>query len=1037
MTDRKETNDQIVKKLGKMSQRGSELETTEAQLLGTEKLLELAPVMFLALNLEGEVTVINKTGETLLGLPRDQIVGKKWIDNFLPERDRDRVKALFFKVLAGETTVTQVFENPVLTGNGEERLIAWNNTVLKSETGEAVGTLSSGVDITEQRRAEEEMLKEKNFSTLILDSLPGTFYLFDSQGKIISWNSFLERASGYSSEEIRTMHVLDFFPDDEKPKLQQAVEEVFTKGETYVEAEWKTRSGKRIPYYFSARRIYSNGRPYLIGVGIDITERKRVERALEESEKKYRNIFENALEGIFRTTPDGRLISANTAFARLIGYASTEEMINEVTDIGRQIYVKPEDRQALKRNLEEDSGPLEGVEIECRRKDGAHIWVSLNAWAVRDTKGKIICYEGTCGDITARKLAQDRLRESEQRYRLLAENSLVGVYMHSEGNFVYANRRLAEMLGYTTEDLMQKKFWEIVHPEHREDIKAKGLGTYKGAEVPSQYECKVICRNGETKWVEVSAVRVTHQGQAAVLGAFIDITEKKNAMDALTKSEALMKAILNGITTNIAFVNKDMEIMWVNKAAADSISQLPSQMIGRKCHELWADPDKPCEECPTAMAFRTRNSHHLEMVTPDGRVWDERGEPVFDAQGQLIGVVEIAQDITERKKADEERESLRAQLFQAQKMEAVGTLAGGIAHDFNNLLTVVLGFAEVLLLQKDRDHPDHADLQKICHAARNGADLVQRLLTLGRKAEPRPVPMNLNRLVLRVEKLLRRTIPKMIYFQSVLSDEAPEINADPSQMEQVLINLAVNARDAMPNGGSLTVKTDKVLLDDVYCDLHVEARPGEYALLTVTDTGCGMDKETLGHMFEPFFTTKEMGRGTGLGLAMVYGIVNRHNGHITCHSEIGHGTTFKIYLPAIPTEQATDDETSGRVLALGRETVLLVDDEQFVRDLGARILTRFGYTVLQAANGKEAIEVFKRERDRISLVILDLIMPEMGGKECLAAILKMNPRMKVIVASGYSTSACESAAMGAQGFIDKPFRVKDLLQEVRRVLDKH
>jgi CheY-like chemotaxis protein len=242
----------------------------------------------------------------------------------------------------------------------------------------------------------------------------------------------------------------------------------------------------------------------------------------------------------------------------------------------------------------------------------------------------------------------------------------------------------------------------------------------------------------------------------------------------------------------------------------------------------------------------------------------------------------------------------------------------------------------------------------------------------------------------------------------------------------------------MPDGGSLTVTTEKVLLDDDFCRLHVGANPGEYALLAVSDTGNGMTKETLEHIFEPFFTTKEMGRGTGLGLAMVHGIVNRHNGYITCESEIGRGTTFKTYLPAIPTDQDTEDDISGRAAAFGTETILLVDDEEFVRDLGARILTRYGYTVLQAANGKEAIEVFREKGPEISLVILDLIMPEMSGSECMEQLLKIDPKAGIVLSSGYSADSPmgESVEMGARGFVQKPFRMRDLLQEVRRVLDK-
>jgi two-component system, cell cycle sensor histidine kinase and response regulator CckA len=289
-----------------------------------------------------------------------------------------------------------------------------------------------------------------------------------------------------------------------------------------------------------------------------------------------------------------------------------------------------------------------------------------------------------------------------------------------------------------------------------------------------------------------------------------------------------------------------------------------------------------------------------------------------------------------------------------------------------------------------------------------------------------------------VERLLRRTIPKMIDIQMDLSGDLAEIHADPTQMEQVLMNLAVNARDAMPDKGTLTVGTRNIILDETFCSRHADAEPGVYVLLTVSDTGHGMDKATSEHIFEPFYTTKELGRGTGLGLATVYGIVKQHGGVITCDSEVGRGTTFEVYFPAIDTQSEPEVEESGVMPAFGTETILLVDDEDFVRDLGERILNRAGYKVLTAANGKEALDVFEKERKQISLVILDLIMPEMGGGECLKALRKIEPQLKVLVASGLAAdpSTKEPLETDTRRSVSKPFRVKELLQQVRKVLDE-
>jgi nitrogen-specific signal transduction histidine kinase/ActR/RegA family two-component response regulator len=394
-------------------------------------------------------------------------------------------------------------------------------------------------------------------------------------------------------------------------------------------------------------------------------------------------------------------------------------------------------------------------------------------------------------------------------------------------------------------------------------------------------------------------------------------------------------------------------------------------------------------------------------------------------------------DITERKRAEAEREKLQAQLFQAQKMESIGTLAGGIAHDFNNLLTVILGYSDLLLIRKDERDPAYAHLAKINFAARSGADLVKRLLTFSRKSEISPRPVNLNHEIERAKKLLTRTIPKMIQITLKLSDDVATVKADPTQVEQILMNLAVNARDAMPNGGELTIETGNAKLDEEYCGIHPGVKPGDYVLMSVSDTGHGMDKETLNHIFEPFFTTKGIGQGTGLGLAVVFGIVEQHGGHITCYSELGQGTTFRIYLPVIHNETKGETPTDMPVLPRGTETILLVDDEEMITDVGKRILERSGYSVLTAADGKKALKLYRNLRDKISLVILDLIMPEMGGKTCLEGLLKIDPQVKVLVASGSATERQSKVAIetGARGFIGKPYDMRQLLEAVREVLD--
>ena len=331
-----------------------------------------------------------------------------------------------------------------------------------------------------------------------------------------------------------------------------------------------------------------------------------------------------------------------------------------------------------------------------------------------------------------------------------------------------------------------------------------------------------------------------------------------------------------------------------------------------------------------------------------------------------------------------------------------------------------------------------ADLQKINESARRGAELVQRLLTFSRKTEIKPKPLNLNHRINEMRKMLERVIPKMIDIELILSNDLAAISGDSTQVDQVLMNLAVNARDAMPDGGKFIVETANIILDEGYAETHLDAKSGRYVLLVVTDTGAGMDTDTLEHIFEPFYTTKGMGEGTGLGLATVHGIVQQHGGHIRCYSEPGAGTIFKIYFPALVSD-VEREETSIRPMPRGgSETILLVDDEKLIRDLGSRILAEAGYKVVTATDGKDALEIYQARRTEIALVLLDLIMPQMGGKQCLEGLLRLNPAAKVVIASGYSADGPtkDALAAGAKGFVNKPYDSRQLMEVVRGVLDE-
>jgi two-component system cell cycle sensor histidine kinase/response regulator CckA len=582
------------------------------------------------------------------------------------------------------------------------------------------------------------------------------------------------------------------------------------------------------------------------------------------------------------------------------------------------------------------------------------------------------------------------------------------------------------------EELVGKALRDLVHPDYWQIVEARVAEMLATGQPQPVIEEKFVRLDGTEIDVEVVAVPVIQEGKPLVQAIFRDISGRKRA-EAVQRRLA---AAVEQAAEAIVITDPNGDFQYVNPAFERMTGYSSAEVINGKLSLLQSDEyqgEDYADLWNTLLKGETW-AGRLTKKRKDGSAYEEDVtiSPVRDPSGRIVNYVAVKRDVT--------REVLlEKQLLQAQKMEAVGTLAGGIAHDFNNLLQVVLGYSELISLNEGLDTRLKDDLSRINQAARNGADLVHRLLTFSRKTETKPRPLNLNHQIDQVRELLYRTVPKMIEIELVLDSNLAAINADPTQIEQILMNLAVNARDAMmPEGGKLVIETENVFLDEDYCNTHLEIAPGHYALLAVSDSGEGMDKETLEHIFEPFYTTKGPGEGTGLGLAMVYGIVKQHRGHIACYSEPDVGTTFRIYFPAMISESEAEEALVQPVPRGGSETILLVDDEDLVRDIGGRILTRAGYRVLTAVNGKEALEVYRAGRQDISLVILDLIMPEMGGKQCLEEILKIDAQARVLIASGYSVtgSSNEALAVGAKGFVNKPYDTRALLTMVREVLDK-
>ncbi len=770
-----------------------------------------------------------------------------------------------------------------------------------------------------------------------------------------------------------------------------------------------------------------------LAVITDISERKSAERALEKSEAMLNGILQAAQIGIGIVTDrqigwTNRMISEMTGFSagELKGKSATVLYASE-DEFARVGEVKYKDIR------EKGIGQ---IETKWKRKDGQIIDVFLSSVpTVPGDLSKGVVF--TALDITDRKQGEEALRTSEERLELAVRGADLGLWdLDVKSGKAVVNDRAMEMIGYERDELAPSVSLldRLLHPNDRERV-LLAMNAHLNGETPSiEEEYRFLTKTGEWKWVlsRGKVVERDRDGNAIrMTGTFLDITQRKKSELALRRlatavEQAEEAIVITDLSGTIQYVNPAFEKI-TGYTRDEALGQNPRILkSGEHGEEFYKDLWSTVAQ---GKVWKGRVVNRRK----DGTLYHEDAtiSPVRDRSGKIVNFVAVKRDVTTEL-------VLQQQLLHAQKMEALGTLAGGIAHDFNNILQVTLGFSELLLSEKREDDPDHADLQKIHQAGRSGAELVKRLLTLSRKVDLKTAPMDLNAQIRNTEKLLRRTIPRMVDIRLELAEDLKRINADPGQIEQIIMNLAVNARDAMPEGGTLTLVTRNAVVDQAYCRLQPEAVPGDHVLLSVSDTGHGMERDILEHIFEPFFTTKELGRGTGLGLSMVYGIVRQHGGHIVCHSQMGRGTTFNVFLPVIADDPELETEIPGEILAFGTETVLLVDDEDMVRELGERILSRSGYTVLTAPNGEEALDLYRRRKQEISLVILDLIMPAMGGRECLKELVRIDPHAKVLIASGYAAdvTAGDCAELGARGFVGKPFRFNELLKHVRRTLDE-
>jgi PAS domain S-box-containing protein len=1100
------------------------------------------------------------SNESLLASPRAETIGRS-VSEVLGEEFARPFLESFKRVVA--TGRHEDIEYPLEVLSGRRWFLARINPVPALDG--AAKTISMVVrDITERKRVEEELKKNEEKYRSIFENVQDVYYetLFD--GTILEVSPSIEIISRgqYHRTDLIGRSMYEFYPNTAARDIILALMQKTGSVNDY-EVQLKNRDGSFIFCSISAKTIFNTeGRPdKVIGSMHDISERKRAENALATGEIKYRAFFENSMDAIFLTTPDGRILSANQAACRMFDYSEDEFIKTDKTRL-----VDPNDQNLVKLLSERElHGWVQG-ELTFIRKDGTHFpadissaffksdngemrasmiihditerkrveeelnlahielknlhdtleeaifsfdvvknkmlqvsvaheavygystneffknphlwyelvlpedrpivdagfvvlksgknhqhevrivhidghirWIEARMKPTLDQNGRLIHIDGIVTNITERKLAEEELRETHDYLENLLSFANAPIMVWDNKNKITRfNLALERMTGYTVYDVLGRNP-EILFPdEKRKEISTLISRTADGENLIS-VELPIRCKNGIIRNVLWNTSNIYTKDAKTIIATIAngqDVTERKQTEEALQESELRFRSLYENATIGIYRTTHDGKILMANPALVKMLGYTSFQNLTER------NLEKDGFDAPS------HRKEFLEMIERDGEVhsfdskWiHQDGKVIFvlesarairDSQGKTLYYDGTVEDITERRQLEEG-------LRQIQKLEGLGTLAGGIAHDFNNILGIILAYITSTRRYKDDAKKLDLAVDTIVKAVERGKTLVQQILTFARKTETEFGPVKVNDVVMEVMVMIFETFPKILTYAQNFDKSISYINADRSQLHQLLLNLCVNARDAMPNGGLLTINTRMVSVASLRHQ-HPDAAESDYVCIEVCDTGEGMTPETRGRIFEPFFTTKEMGKGTGLGLAVVFGVVQTHKGFIDVESELGKGTTFSIYLPASKAVESISvkDEERLEEIQGGTETLLVVEDEEMLLMSLQMILSEKGYKVISAGDGLAAVNIYKERKKEIALVLTDLGLPKMSGKEECAQIKKINPRARMIVATGYLDTGMKSEFMktGIQHFLFKPYDLKQVLKVIREVLDE-
>ena len=917
----------------------------------------------------------------------------------------------------------------------DQRVVSVSATLspIRDARGAVVGASGIYRDITGRKQAEEALqASERRFRSLIEHGMD-LVTIMGADGRFTYSSPSVTRLLGYEPGELIGDVGFGLVHPDDVPRVQ-ATFGVALRGETA-----SIRETFRFRHKDGSWRMFESvvtnllGEPTVAGVVInsrDITDRMRAEDELRASEERLQSLFAGIDDAIFVHDQEGRIIDCNDAACRRLGYSRDELLAMHTSDVDAPEFAEGfHDR--LAQQFERGRFVCEGVHLT---KDGRRVPVEVSS--------SVIDYHGTKAvlavmrDITDRKRAEAVLAKSEQELRhVLDRMQLIGLVVDTSGRITYCNSHLTEVSGWTREELIGSDCWSRFVPPNNPVIGMFQRAMATG-EMPAHNVNELLTRNGQRREISWSNT-LLHDSDGRLTGMVSigeDVTDRKRAEEELRRSESEFRSLVEHAPLGIYRVTADGRFLTVNPAFITMLGYGWAEEVLRlnAARDVYAHTERRAELF-AGLAENEQGQIETEWKRKDGSLITVRValRAVRGPDGQVECYEGLVEDVTQQR-------SIENQFRQAQRMEAVGRLAGGVAHDFNNVLTAITGYSDLLLEDMGPDDPKRSDVGEIKAAALRAAALTRQLLAFSRKQVLQARVLDLNGVVRTLEKMLHRLIGEDVKLEFSLASALGAVRADPGQLEQVVMNLAVNSRDAMPKGGRLTIETANVDLDETYAREHAGATPGRYVMLAVSDTGTGMDAKTRSHVFEPFFTTKELGKGTGLGLATVYGIVKQSGGYVWVYSELGRGTTVKIYLPQVDElPERLDLAVPVQPVAGGRETVLLAEDDPSVRAIVADVLTQKGYRVLRAADGQAALEMARGQPGKIDLLVTDIVMPGMTGRELAEALTAARPGLRVLYMSGYTDDAVVRHGVLAEEmhYLQKPFSPRALASKVREVLD--